>query len=106
MYVNKAIYGPWRRASGQGRRRLSRTQLAPTTATPSSASDAGSGTAATSGVSTTLSILSLKSDPDMAMFAFNVISSSEILLPANTDAASVVQLSYLGLETLVLASVY
>src|SRR6516165_8727783 len=93
------------RAAGR-RDRLSRTQLAPRTATPSSARDAGSGTRASAGVSTKLSMLSLKSEPDIAVFAFKVISSSDKFLPANTDAASVVQLSYFGLKTLVLNSVY
>ena len=79
---------------------------APINAVPSSIKLEGSGIAASAGVSTTLSMLSLKSNPDIAIFAFKVISSSERLLPTNTDTASVVQLSYFGLKTLVLASVY
>src|SRR5205807_6591304 len=87
--------------------RRCRMELAPSTASPSKMKLEGSGTAAAcSGVSTTLSMLSLKSEHDIAIFAFKVISSSEMLLPANRDAASVVQLSYFGLKTLVLASVY
>ena len=79
-------------------------KLAPTTATVTIVRLKGSGTA--SGVNTTLSTFSLKSDPEPAAFAFKVISSSEMLLPANTDETSVVQLLYFGLKTLVLASVY
>src|SRR5215469_8739304 len=92
--------------AAERRRRLKQTQLAPIIAIPSSIKLEGSGTTASSGVSTTLSMFSLKSNPDIAIFAFNVISSSEMLLPANTDANSLVQLSYFGLKTLVLASVY
>ena len=81
-------------------------KLAPATATATIARLEGSGIAAASGVNTTLSMLSLKSDPEPAALAFKVISSSEILFPANTDETSVVQLLYFGLKTLVLASVY
>src|SRR5262249_10147340 len=88
------------------RRRRNRMELAPITATPSSAKLEGSGTTTCSGVSTTLSIFSLKSDPEPAVLAFKVMSSSERFLPVNADATSVVQLSYFGLKTLVLASVY
>jgi hypothetical protein len=68
-------------------------KLAPAAATPSRVKLEGSGTAASSGVSTTLSMFSLKSDPEPAALAFKVISSSEMLFPVNTNAASVVQLS-------------
>jgi hypothetical protein len=74
------------RHTAERRCRRSRMELAPSTASPGSAKLEGSGTATCSGVRTTLSLLSAKRNPEIAIFAFKVMSSSEMLLPANTDA--------------------
>jgi hypothetical protein len=68
-------------------------KLAPSTITVTIVGLEGSGTAACSGVNTTLSMFSLKSALEPAVPAFKVISSSKMLLPSNRDAASVVQVA-------------